>query len=111
MPGNIFQEPHFIRSVEEGITASTTQTQGQRPLSNDINVVEVVANGDDVVTLPPNPLGKTIVIFNNGANNMDVFPSLGVEIDGGGANNAETLNTTLKQIYCGISNTQWLTVI
>lgn len=111
MPGNIFLIPHFIRAVEEGITASTTQTQGQRPLSSDINVVETVANGGDVVTLPPDPLGKTITIFNNGANNMDVFPSSGVQINGGGVNNAEALNTTEKQIYCGISATQWLTVI
>ena len=49
---------NIFRSSGATITASTTQTQGQQPLTVDINEVSVVANDDDVVTRhPTSPAG------------------------------------------------------
>src|SRR5574343_591580 len=40
-------------SADAGITASTTQTQGQRPLTANINEIATCANANDTVTAPP----------------------------------------------------------
>ncbi|GAG43236.1 unnamed protein product, partial [marine sediment metagenome] len=81
MGANVF----FDFGVSSGITASTTQSQGQQPLTSTINEVSTVANNQDVVTLPPAAAGRTVQIVNNGAYTLQVFPAsgddLGVGVD------------------------------
>ena len=63
-----------------GITASTTQTQGQQQLTSDVNEVSTVANNNDVVTLRQGSLGEEQTIINEGANTLQVFPASGDSI-------------------------------
>lgn len=73
-----------------GITASTTQTQGQGQLLSSHNEVATVANANDTVTAPVAVAGRTLTILNNGANTLQVFPSTGDDL-GAGVNTAITI--------------------
>lgn len=70
-------------SAKNGITASVTQTQGQQPLTANINEVSVVATTNDVVTAPALLAGMPLTIINNGANTLQVYPALGEDIGAG----------------------------
>jgi hypothetical protein len=98
------------RSVEAGITASTTQTQGQQPLTKDVNEVSTCANANDVVTLPAAEAGRELVIINNGAQTLQVFPASGDAIDGGAADASVTMATGVKQHFVAIDGTDWYRV-
>jgi len=70
-------------SVNSGITASVTQTQGQGPLTADINEVSTVANDGDTVTLRTAAVGDVQIVMNNGANNLRIFPASGDNLGAG----------------------------
>ncbi len=74
-------------TVEDAITASTTQTlAGGYALTAQMNRVTVCANSGDAVTLPLMTVGQWCDVYNAGANPAAVFPnSAGVAIDGGSA--------------------------
>jgi len=96
-----------IKATEIGITASTTQTQGQRPLTAVYNEISVVANDDDTVTLPNAQGGILIVIRNNGAKRLQVFPALD---DNAGFGDdiafVVPINTTIN--FSCIDNKNWI---
>jgi len=94
------------RTVTAGITASTTQTQGQMPLTSEVNEVSVVANANDTVTLPSAAPGRKCVIQNNGANTLQIFPALGDDA-GAGVDVAITLATGLKLVLDAYDATNW----
>jgi len=79
-----------LHYTESGITASTTQSQGQGPITREINEVSAVANIGDTVTLPTAEIGKRCVILNNGANALRIFPASGDNLGAG----ADTQMTT-----------------
>lgn len=96
-------------SPESGITASTTQTQGQRPLTQIANLVETVANADDVVTLPEASPGLPCLIRNVGANDLQIFPANGDAIDGAAANASITLAPDTAIMLIAMDSTNWHT--
>jgi hypothetical protein len=76
------------RDVNAGITAGTTQTQGGgQALTAEVNEVSTVANDDDTVVLPTAVAGLKIVIINNGANRLKIFPAASDNL-GAGSNTA-----------------------
>jgi len=94
-------------SVTSGITASTTQTQGQQPLTNDVNEVSTVANANDVVTLPSaTSYSRSIVIINNGANVLQIFPASGDNL-GAGVDTSTTLAAGSNVRYTNYDATNW----
>lgn len=92
-----------------GITASTTQTQGQGALTADINEVSTVANANDTVTLPTAVAGKEVVIINNGANTLRIFPASGDDL-GSGVDTATTLASGSSVRYTAYNATNWVNV-
>lgn len=82
---NVFinDDDQLLRDTTSGITASTTQTQGQQPLDSDVNQVSTVANANDVVTLPDAEEGKLLYIINDGANTLQIFPASGDDLGNG----------------------------
>lgn len=72
----------LVFSVEEGITASTTQSQGQQPLVETANEIAVVANAGDTVTMPAATAGKFVWVTHNGAKNLQIFPASGDNFEG-----------------------------
>jgi len=95
-----------LKSVTAGITASTTQTQGQQPLVSDLNEVSVVANLDDVVTLPEAVAGRETTIVNDGANTLQIFPASGDDL-GNGINISTQLETNEQVEFISFSSTTW----
>ena len=77
--------------IVTGITASTTQTQGQQPLTGLINEVDTVANVNDTVTMKPAAAAtEPVRVINNGANTLQIFPAVGNDL-GAGVDTAVTL--------------------
>lgn len=98
----------LLRSVESGITASTTQTQGQQPLTKDVNEIDVVAFVNDTVTMPTAVTGMEIMIINNGANTLRIFPASSDNL-GAGVNTAVTLASGSNVTYVAYNATNWET--
>ena len=107
---DITSSRNYIRTVGSGLTASTMQTQGQQPLTKDFNEVAVVANPNDVVTLPSAAQGMMIVVKNNGANNLQIFPASGDSLDAGAADASVTLTAGLAAIFFAINSTVWISL-
>ena len=94
------------KTTTAGITASTTQTQGQGALTAQINEVSTVANDDDTITLPTVVAGLEIEVINNGANRLQVFPASGDNL-GAGVDTAMKINTTHKIKFVSYDGTNW----
>jgi hypothetical protein len=99
----------FQNTTSSGITASTTQTQGNGALTSDINQISVVANPNDTVTLPSAQAGKEIIVINSGANTLKVFPASGNNL-GAGVNNSTTQATNVTNRYIAYDTTNWVKV-
>ena len=104
--GNISSTGFILPSVTAAITASTTQTQGQQPLVTEINNVSTCANANDVVTLPAAVAGAQCVIFNNGAQTLQIFPASGDNL-GAGVDASATLNAGSNRRYVAFDSTNW----
>lgn len=93
-------------STASGITASTTQTQGQGGLANDVNQVSTVANTNDVVTLPVASTGRTCVVINDGAQTLQVYPASGDNL-GAGLNTSTTIAAGAAKRFVSWDNDNW----
>jgi len=95
--------------AEAGITASTTQSQGQRPLTKRFNQVSVCANANDVVTLPPAVEGLMCCIRNDGAATLQVYPASGDDINGGATDASITVAAGSAIVLGAMDDTSWFT--
>lgn len=95
------------RSATTGITASTTQSQGQQQLTTEINEIATVANTNDVVTLPAAVAGRFVWLINNGANQLQIYPDTGDAIDGQSVNVSVTLGAGSKMGWYAYDSTNW----
>lgn len=96
-------------STTAGITASTTQTQGQGALTSEVNEIATCANANDTVTLPAAIVGRRCEVFNNGAMLLKIFPAAGDDL-GLGANTATTLAPGLTVVFRAYDATNWRVV-
>lgn len=95
-----------LASTTAGIAASTIQTQGQQPLTANINEVAIVVNANDVVTLPSAVAGLQVIIINNGVNNLQIFPASGDNINGYGLNISIIIDAG-DVIFTAYDSTNW----
>ena len=77
-------------SATTGVTASTTQSQGQGAITTHICQISTCANANDTVTLPAAAEGTFCLVINNGAQTAQVFPASGDNC-GKGVNTATTV--------------------
>jgi hypothetical protein len=96
-------------TVVAGITASTTQTQGQGALTGTVNQVSTVANTNDTVTLPTAAAGVTVIIKNSGANTLRIYPASGDNL-GAGVDTATTLAAGAAVQFITYDDTNWFSV-
>jgi len=92
---------------ETDITASTTQTQGNGQLTANLNEVSTVANTDDTVTLPVAEEGRVVIVMNNGANTLQIFPTSGADIQTAGVNISIKLPANESIQFMGFSDLEW----
>ena len=101
----------YKRSTTTGITAGATQTQvGATALTTEFNVVTIVATDGDGVKLPSAAVGMEILVFNDdAAQEIQIWPATGDDIDGGGANlvDATALAFGSMRKYIARDATNW----
>lgn len=107
---NMSMSKPFFRYTEATITASTTQTQGQRPLTKDINEISTCANANDTVTLPIALEGRHCLVINNGAQTLQIFPASGDNL-GAGLNTSTTLAAGGRSLFIAYDSTNWEPVL
>ena len=96
----------FDFGTTAGITASTTQSQGQQPLTSSVNEISTWANGNDVVTLPTAVAGRQCIIIHNGAQTLQIFPASGDNL-GSGVNSSTTLAAASNVRFVTYDDTNW----
>lgn len=89
-----------------GLTASVTQTQGNGQLTSSYNEVDTVANPNDTVTAPPVRVGRRLYVLNNGANDLQLFPSSGDDI-GAGVDASIVIEPGAIGIFLGLDSVNW----
>lgn len=99
-------DTYVLRNTTAGITASTTQTQGQGALTAEVNEVSTVANANDTVTLPTAVAGTEVTIINNGANTLQIFPAADDNL-GSGVDTATTLASGSNVKYIAFDAVNW----
>lgn len=78
LPGDFTED-----SLEDSITAGTTQTQaGATAFTKTINRITVCANASDAVKLPTAKGGRGIEVINDGAQSAAIWPASGDSIEG-----------------------------
>ena len=104
----VVDDDTFIRhSVTAGLTASTTQTQvGGLALTNEINEIATVANPSDTIVLPAAIAGRKIIIINNGANTLRMYPASGDNL-GAGVDVFEELELNEVIDFVAYDGTNW----
>lgn len=95
-------------STQTGLTAHAGggQTNGT-PLNPGFNQFSTVTTAADSATLPTNVLGNTVVVTNNGASSMNVFPATGDTINALSANAALAVAPGATTIFIGSTATGW----
>lgn len=71
-------------------------------------VIEVVATAGDSVKLPDDVLGQTVIVYNRGANSMDVFPFLGDSINERATNAALPVASGARVTFNGAKTLKWI---
>lgn len=95
-------------TVSAGVTASTTQAQGQNPATTQVVQVATVANSGDVcVTLPTAAVGDYLWVVNNGANECRIYPASGDVIKDLAANAFTVLGAGGRIYLWAIDATNW----
>jgi len=105
--GSAWVEVFELAGIASGLTASTTQTQGQGALTKGFNQVSTCANANDVRTLPAAIAGKVVVVVNDGAQTLQVFPASGDKIDNGSTNASVTIAAGKRRTFYAYDSTNW----
>jgi hypothetical protein len=93
--------------VANGLTATGTTATDALALSAVVNVVATTASSTGV-KLPPAEAGAQVVVFNNGANTLTVYPQTGSTIDAGAS---VSIATGKERVFFGASPTVWLSLL
>lgn len=76
-------------------------------LTRNTSFVTTVASSGDSVRLPTAALSLSVVVYNLGANSLNIFPVSGSAIDALGANVAYSLAAGASRVFDGQTTTQW----
>lgn len=96
-------------SGEDGITASTTQTQAGGTELNYRNYRVSTANLNDAITLPQGIPGMRMVIQNASAVTIGVFPALGDKINAVAVNAVYAMVLATSAEFVCTARGQWIT--
>jgi hypothetical protein len=106
--GATFDQETF--STNAAVTAGTN-SQGQGALTSDYNVITTATNNPSGVTLPTATAGRRIVVVNEGANPISVFPASGAYIDSNVIDTSVTIPVNGKVTFDASSTTQWYSTL
>jgi len=105
---------YIYSSVTGSITAGSTQTQaGATALTTDVNFVTVSGTNGDGVKLPTAVAGSRVLILNeDSAQTIQIWPNTSDTIDGGSADavDSSSLAAGARREYAADGATNWVTV-
>jgi hypothetical protein len=93
-------------SVSSTFTAGTN-AQGQGQISNDLTIV-TSTSGTSGVTLPTATAGRTLVVRNHAADNVNVYPASGASIDAGATDASVLLPPGHMIVFRAMSTSRWV---
>lgn len=97
-----------VADLNLNVTALAGGGQTGAPvLKPGFNTVSTVATAADSVQLPSNPVGQTVTVKNTSTNSMNVFPSLGENINALSNNTAIAVAAGATLTFVGITATNW----
>mgnify|MGYP001558539470 FL=1 len=79
-------------------------------MTRTVNVVSVVGVASDVVTLPSVYAGAVCIVANRGANNLQIFPASGDDINEQAVNTSYTIAANAETMFIGTSTSEWITI-
>jgi len=91
-----------------GVTASTTQSQGQGAQTTESIVVATCANDDDVITLPGAYAGATVTVQNDGAYRLQIFPASGDYINNLAVDTSIKLQAGSSATFTSYDGEKWI---
>lgn len=98
-----------FKSIATGISAAGTTQGTATALSKSFNEVTTVAAGSGV-SLPAPEAGELVVVANQGANALSVYPASGHSINNLSANTAQSLATDTRRIFFALSTSKWYSI-
>lgn len=100
----------FIYSSTDSIVAYAGGGQTNAvPLTTEVNFVTTVATAGDSVKLAPAQQGLRQTVINQGANSLDIYPSVGGQIGSLGVNNPYILAAGSQVTFNAQVNGEWTT--
>ncbi len=95
-----------FKSIATGLSAAGTTQGTATALTKSFNEVTTVAASSGVV-LPAPEAGEIVVVANQGANALNVYPASGHSINSLSANTAQSLATDTRRIFFALSTSKW----
>lgn len=100
------------QSTDNGVTASTDSNQADGyAITAAITRVTTVGTTGDSLVLPEALAGDSRIVFNKGANSMDVFPASGDAINALSANAAYAVAATKGVLFVCAVDGKWDTLL
>lgn len=94
-------------TVSSGLTATGSSATDALQLSNSWNVVGTTASSTGV-KMPTAEAGAQMLIANDGAQTLTVYPQTGTTIDGA---SSVSIATTKRRFFVGVSPTAWVSLL
>lgn len=98
-----------IKSIGSGISAAGTNQSTATALTKTINEVTSVSSGQGV-KLPTPEAGELILIANQGANSLSVYPQTGATINALSANASISMATDTRKLLFAVTSTKWFAI-
>lgn len=95
-----------FKSIATGISAAGTTQGTATVLTKSFNEVTTVAASSGVA-LPSPEAGEIVVVANQGANALSVYPASGHSINSLSANAAQSLATDTRRIFFALTTSKW----
>jgi len=95
-----------FKSLATGVSAAGTTQGTATALTRSFNEVTTVAASAGVV-LPAPEAGEIVMVANQGANALSVYPASGHSINNLSANTAQSLATDTRRVFFALSTSKW----
>jgi len=111
--GNITQNARFVGGVNTAVAAAGNSQATGTVLSGAVNIVtSATGTSADGVVLPADYAeGDMVIVVNNTAVALDVWPPSGGAINGGSADAAKALAANMSGLYVSLGSGNWGAVL
>ncbi|MEK6746512.1 MAG: DUF2793 domain-containing protein [Pseudomonadota bacterium] len=95
-----------FKSIATSVSAAGSTQGTATALTKSFNEITTVASGQGVV-LPSPEAGEIIMVANQGANALNIYPATGHSINNLSANTAQSLATDTRKIFFATGGSKW----